>query len=100
MIDLIYFYLHIKISVPLHPPPNLRIGFINGTSANIHWDSLKPVDQGGFVTNYKIMYHPLSSPDSHRIIDYSNNQSSISYTLTNLDGYTNYSCSISACTSR
>jgi hypothetical protein len=32
-------------------------------------------------------------------IDYSDNSSSVSYILNNLDGYTNYSCSINACTS-
>jgi hypothetical protein len=45
------------------------------------------------------MYYPLSSPQSIHTIDYSDNHSSISYILNNLDGYTNYSCSISACTS-
>ena len=36
---------------------------------------------------------------SNHTIDYSDNASSISYTLNNLDSYTTYSCSISACTS-
>jgi hypothetical protein len=45
------------------------------------------------------MYFPLSSPQSIHTIDYSDNSSSIRYILTHLDGYVNYSCSISACTS-
>jgi len=45
------------------------------------------------------MYYPLSSPQLTHTIDYSDNSSSITYILNNLDGYTNYSCSISACTS-
>lgn len=45
------------------------------------------------------MYYPLLSPQSTHTIDYSDNSSSISYILNNLDGYTNYSCSINACTS-
>ncbi|CAF2543692.1 unnamed protein product [Rotaria sp. Silwood2] len=86
-------------NVPLHPPSNIRIDSINGTSARIHWNSLNPLDQGGFITNYKIMYFSLLSPQIIHNIDYSNNSSLISYILNKLDGYTNYSCSISACTS-
>jgi len=45
------------------------------------------------------MYYPLLSPKLIHTIDYSDNSSSISYILNNLDAYTNYTCSISACTS-
>lgn len=45
------------------------------------------------------MYFSLSSRDIIHTIDYSDNNSSVRYILNNLDGYTNYSCSISACTS-
>ncbi|CAF3597098.1 unnamed protein product [Rotaria sp. Silwood1] len=86
-------------NVPLRPPSNIRIDSINGTSARIRWNSLNSFDQGGFITNYKIMYFSLLSSQIIHIIDYSNNNSTISYILNNLDGYTNYSCSISACTS-
>ncbi|CAF3794544.1 unnamed protein product [Adineta steineri] len=86
-------------SVPLHAPLNVRIDLINGTSAIIHWNSLKSIDQGGLITNYKIIYFPILSSQFNYTIDYSDNSSSMSYILNNLDGYTNYSCSISACTS-
>lgn len=45
------------------------------------------------------MYFSLLSPQTIETIDYADNSSTISYILTNLDGYTNYSCSLSACTS-
>ncbi len=41
------------------------------------------------------MYFSFLSPQLIHTIDHSHNN----YILTNLDGYTNYSCSISACTS-
>jgi hypothetical protein len=50
---ILFLFLN-KISVPLHPPSNIRIDSINGTSVKIHWNSLKPIDQGGFITNYKV----------------------------------------------
>ncbi|CAM4809050.1 unnamed protein product [Rotaria magnacalcarata] len=86
-------------SVPLRSPSNIHIDSINGTSVTIRWDSLNPRDQGGLITNYKIMYYALSSPRVIHTIDYSDNSSSISYILNNLDGYNNYSCSICVCTS-
>ncbi|CAF3577607.1 unnamed protein product, partial [Rotaria sp. Silwood2] len=73
-------------SAPLHSPSNICIHSINGTSARIRWNALDPLDQGGFITNYKIMYFSLSSPQTIHAIGYSNNQSSMtSYMLTNLD---------------
>jgi hypothetical protein len=45
------------------------------------------------------MYFSSLSPQSIHTIDYFDNSSSIIYILNNLNGYTNYSCSISACTS-
>ncbi|CAF0978834.1 unnamed protein product, partial [Adineta ricciae] len=86
-------------SVPLGPPLNIHIDLITGTSAKLSWNSLKPVDQGGFITNYKIVYFPLSSPSSILTMDHADNGSSVSFVLTNLDGYTRYSFAISACTS-
>jgi len=44
-----------KILVPRRSPSNIRIDSINGTSAKIHWNSLKLTDQGGFITNYKVI---------------------------------------------
>ena len=77
-------------SIPSQSPTIIRTESINGTTMKIYWNS---VDQGGLITNYKIKC-------SSQIIDYfDNSSSSLSYLLTNLDGYTNYSCSISACTS-
>ena len=45
------------------------------------------------------MYFSLLSPHIIHTMDHSDNNSFISYILTNLDGYTNYSCAVSACTS-
>lgn len=50
----ILFYFSIKILVPLHPPSNIRIQSINGTTVEISWNSLLPTDQNGFITNYKV----------------------------------------------
>ncbi|UJR10058.1 hypothetical protein I4U23_014280 [Adineta vaga] len=86
-------------SVPLAPPLNIRVESINGSSVKLHWTSLKFIDQGGFITNYKIMYFPFLSPQSTFTTDHFDNSSSIIYILNNLDGYTKYSCAISACTS-
>jgi len=44
-----------KILVPRRSPANIRIDSINGTSAKIHWNSLKLTDQGGFITNYQVI---------------------------------------------
>ncbi|CAF5221867.1 unnamed protein product, partial [Rotaria magnacalcarata] len=60
-------------SVPLRSPSNIHIDSINGTSVTIRWDSLNPRDQGGLITNYKIMYYALSSPRVIHTIDYSDN---------------------------
>jgi hypothetical protein len=49
------FCLTNKILVPRRSPSNIRIDSINGTSAKIHWNSLKPTDQGGFITNYQVI---------------------------------------------
>jgi hypothetical protein len=49
------FCLTNKILVPRRSPSNIRIDSINGTSAKIHWNSLKLTDQGGFITNYQVI---------------------------------------------
>jgi hypothetical protein len=82
-------------SVPLRPPSNLRVDTINGSSARISWDALNSSDQGGSITHYKILYFPLSSVQSIHTV----NHASMEFTLDHLDGYSNYSCAISACTS-
>ena len=94
------------ILVPSNPPSNIRIESINGTAVKILWDSSTPTDQAGPITNYKVNFdlfcktksflsQIMCSPQSIDTIDHS----STSYVLTHLDGHTNYSCSISACTS-
>ena len=45
-----------NISVPHHPPSNIRIESVNGTSVKIHWNPLTTTDQAGLITNYKVIY--------------------------------------------
>ena len=84
-------------SVPASPPQNVAAMVLSSTEIQVNWTEVLEIDQNGNITQYEVIYVPLTTFGVLTSIAIST--TNLSLTLMNLEEYVEYNISVRAYTS-
>ena len=82
---------------PATPPENISVTVIDSSTIKVNWSGVSEINQNGIITQYEVMYEPLTT---FGVLTTSTvNTTSLSITLMGLEEYVEYNISVRAYTS-